>query len=135
MWISADEGKFRQIMTNLLSNAVKFTPADGSIDIFLKQSGDLVIITVKDTGIGIPEDDLDRIFKPFIQLESSLSRTFEGTGLGLTLVKKYVEMHGGNISVKSRAGEGSSFRFELPVNRQKAVEPILEMSGCQKSNS
>lgn len=88
LWISADEGKFRQIMTNLLSNAVKFTPADGSIDIFLKQSGDLVIITVKDTGIGIPEDDLDRIFKPFIQLESSLSRTFEGTGLGLTLVKK-----------------------------------------------
>lgn len=126
LWISADENKFRKIISNLLSNAVKFTPAEGSIDISSKQEGDLAIITVKDTGIGISEDSLDDIFKPFVQLESSLSRTFEGTGLGLTLVKRYVDMHGGNISVESNIGKGSSFRVELPVNRKKTVEPVLQ---------
>lgn len=126
LWISADEYKFRQIIYNLLSNAIKFTHADGSIDLSSKQEGDFAVITVKDTGIGIPEDSLDNIFKPFVQLESSLSRTFEGTGLGLTLVKRYIEMHGGNISVESEIGKGSSFRIELPVNRKKIVEPVLQ---------
>ncbi|AAM06772.1 PAS domain S-box protein [Methanosarcina acetivorans] len=127
LWITADEGKFRQIMENLLSNAIKFTPAGGSIDVTLKQEGLLVTIEVKDTGIGIPEDSFEKIFKPFIQIDSSLSRNFEGTGLGLTLVKKYVEMHGGNIYVESKIGEGSSFRFELPVTRKRTVEPVLKV--------
>ncbi|KKG34750.1 histidine kinase [Methanosarcina mazei] len=124
--IFADENKFRQIMESLLNNAVKFTPEDGLIDISSKQEGGIVTIKVKDTGIGIPEDSLDKIFKPFIQLESSLSRTFEGTGLGLTLAKKYVEMHGGNISVESKTGKGSSFKVELPVNRQKTVRTTIQ---------
>jgi len=127
LWITADEGKFRQIMENLLSNAIKFTPAGGSIDITLKQEDTLVTIEVKDTGIGIPEDSLEKIFKPFIQLDSSLSRNFEGTGLGLTLVKKYVEMHGGNIYVESKISEGSTFRFELPLTRKRTVEPVLKV--------
>jgi PAS domain S-box-containing protein len=126
LWISADGNKFRQIISNLLSNAVKFTPAEGSIEISSRQEDDLAIITVKDTGIGISEDGLENIFKPFVQIESSLSRTFEGTGLGLTLVKRYVEMHGGSISVESKVGNGSSFRIELPVNRKKKVEPVLQ---------
>jgi PAS domain S-box-containing protein len=126
LWISADGNKFRQIISNLLSNAVKFTPAEGSIEISSRQEGDLAIITVKDTGIGISEDGLENIFKPFVQIESSLSRTFEGTGLGLTLVKRYVEMHGGSISVESKVGNGSSFIIELPVNRKKKVEPVLQ---------
>ncbi|MDI9395376.1 MAG: PAS domain S-box protein [Euryarchaeota archaeon] len=126
LWISADENKFTQIISKLLNNAVKFTPAGGSIDIFSRQEGDNLIITVKDTGIGIPEDGLDKIFNPFVQIESSLNRTFEGTGLGLSLVKRYVEMHGGSISVESKIGEGTSFRIELPVGRQKTVEPILQ---------
>lgn len=133
--IFADEDKFRQIMNNLLSNAIKFTPSGGSIDVILKQEEDLVTITVKDTGIGVPEDRLDTIFKPFIQLDSSLSRNFEGTGLGLTLVKKYIEMHGGNIYVESKIGEGSSFRFELPVTRQKMVDPVLKVLESPKINS
>lgn len=133
--IFADEDKFRQIMNNLLSNAIKFTPSGGSIDVILKQEEDLVTITVKDTGIGVPEDRLDTIFKPFIQLDSSLSRNFEGTGLGLTLVKKYIEMHGGNIYVESKIGEGSSFRFELPVTRQKMVDPVLKVLEGPKINS
>jgi len=127
LWIAADEGKFRQIMENLLSNAIKFTPAGGSIDVTLKQEDTLVTIEVKDTGIGIPEDSLEKIFKPFIQIESSLSRNFEGTGLGLTLVKKYVEMHGGNIYVESKISEGSAFRFELPLTRKRTVEPVLKV--------
>jgi PAS domain S-box-containing protein len=135
LWISADENKFRQIMENLLGNAVKFTPADGSIDISSKQEGDLVTIKVKDTGIGIPEDSIDKIFKPFIQLESSLNRNFEGTGLGLTLAKRYVEMHGGNISVESKIGKGSCFRVELPVNRRKTVEPITDSNNRVSINS
>ncbi|AKB22140.1 PAS domain S-box protein [Methanosarcina sp. WH1] len=126
LWIFADEVKFQQIMENLLSNALKFTPADGSIDVISKQEGNLLTIMIKDTGIGIPENSLEKIFKPFIQIDSSLSRTFEGTGLGLTLVKKYVEMHGGNIYVESKIGEGSSFRFELPVIRQKTGGPVLK---------
>jgi PAS domain S-box-containing protein len=135
LWISADENKFRQIMENLLNNALKFTLKEGSIDISSKQESDLLIITVKDTGIGIPEDCLDNIFKPFVQLESSLSRTFEGTGLGLTLVKKYVEMHGGTISVESKIGNGSSFRVELPVNKQKNVESVLQRLEIQRVKS
>ncbi|WP_440947932.1 PAS domain S-box protein [Methanosarcina sp. T3] len=129
LWIAADNSKFRQIMENLLSNAIKFTPAGGSINVTLKQEGSLVTIEVGDTGIGIPEDSLEKIFKPFIQIDSSLSRNFEGTGLGLTLVKKYVEMHGGNIYVESKIGEGSSFIFELPVNRKRTVEPVLKVLG------
>ncbi|WP_048133713.1 PAS domain S-box protein [Methanosarcina sp. 2.H.A.1B.4] len=135
LWISADEGKFQQIMINLLSNAIKFTPAGGSIDVISKQENDLAIITVRDTGIGISEDSLDKIYNPFIQIDSSLSRTFEGTGLGLTLVKKYVEMHGGNIYVESKIGEGSSFRFELPVTRQRTAEPVPKVLESQKINS
>ncbi|AKB33173.1 Sensory transduction histidine kinase [Methanosarcina siciliae HI350] len=127
LWIAADESKFRQIMENLLSNAIKFTPANGLIDVTSKQEDTLATIEVKDTGIGIPEDSLEKIFEPFIQLDSSLSRNFEGTGLGLTLVKKYVEMHGGNIYVESKMDEGSSFRFELPVIRKKEIEPTLKL--------
>lgn len=135
LWVFADEGKFQQIMNSLLSNAIKFTPAGGSINVILKQEGELVSITVKDTGIGIPEDSIEKIFKPFVQLDSSLNRTFEGTGLGLTLVKKYVEMHGGKISVESKIGKGSSFRFELPVTRHRTIESVLKVPESQKINS
>ena len=135
VWIFADEFMFQQIMSNLLSNALKFTFSGGSIDVISKQEGDLIIITVRDTGIGIPEDSLDKIFKPFFQIDSSLSRTFEGTGLGLTLVKKYVEMHSGNIHVESKIGEGSSFRFEFPVTRQSTIEPVLNVLENQKTIS
>ncbi|WP_410507121.1 PAS domain S-box protein [Methanosarcina hadiensis] len=123
--IFADENKFRQIIFNLLSNAIKFTPKGGSIDISLKQEADAAVIMVKDTGIGMPGNSLNDIFKPFVQLESFSSRNFEGTGLGLALVKRYVEMHGGNISVESEPGKGSSFRIELPLNQKKIVEPVL----------
>ncbi len=119
--ICADPSKFEQIMYNLLSNATKFTPEGGSIDVFSKREGEMVRVVVRDTGIGITEEDLDKIFNPFIQIDSSMKRSFEGTGLGLALVKKFVEMHGGNIRVESKLGKGTAFTFELPATPQSGM--------------
>jgi signal transduction histidine kinase len=132
--VQADERKLKQIIYNLLSNAVKFTPDGGSIvlsaELYNGQpsggNGDelhpegrkpCVLISVSDSGIGLKQDDLDRIFNPFEQVESSRSRKFQGTGLGLSLVKTLVNLHGGQIWAESEGdGKGSVFRLELPVN-------------------
>ncbi len=114
--VYADPSKFEQIMYNLLSNATKFTPEGGSINVFSEKDGEMVRVVVRDTGIGISEENLNKIFNPFIQIDSSMKRSFEGTGLGLSLVKKFVEMHGGNIRVQSKLGEGTAFTFELPAS-------------------
>ncbi len=114
--VYADPSKFEQIMYNLLSNATKFTHDGGSIDVFSEKEGEMVRVMVRDTGIGISEENLDKIFNPFVQIDSSMKRSFEGTGLGLALVKKFVEMHGGNIRVESKLGEGTAFTFELPAS-------------------
>ncbi|MCG6534855.1 MAG: PAS domain S-box protein [Syntrophales bacterium LBB04] len=115
--VSVDERKLKQVMYNLLSNAVKFTPDGGDVAIcgdFLE--GKSVKVTVKDTGIGIAAEDLERIFNPFEQGDNTASRRYEGTGLGLTLTKRYVELHGGKVSVESEGlGRGSSFSFVIPV--------------------
>lgn len=114
--IQADERRLKQILVNLLSNAVKFTPEGGEVS--LRVSGDeahnAVRFTVADTGIGIAQEDMARLFKPFVQLDSKLSRQHEGTGLGLSLVSRLVEMHGGGVAVESVAGQGSSFTISLP---------------------
>jgi signal transduction histidine kinase len=130
----ADERKLKQIIYNLLANAVKFTPDGGSIVISAElcngqPSGGnggghqhegrrpCVLISVTDSGIGLKRDDLDRIFNPFEQVESSRSRKFQGTGLGLSLVKSLVNLHGGQIWAESEGeGKGSIFRVEIPVN-------------------
>ena len=117
----ADPSKFEQILYNLLSNATKFTPEGGSIDVFSEKEGEMVRVTVRDTGIGISEGNLNKIFNPFVQIDSSMKRSFEGTGLGLALVKKFVEMHGGNIRVESKLGEGTAFTFELPAPPQPGM--------------
>ncbi len=129
--ITADERKLKQIMYNLLSNAVKFTPDGGQVAITVdsyiteveniadpyKNSDGGVIISVIDTGIGLNSEDLDRIFSPFEQVENSLSRKFRGTGLGLSLTKRLVNLHGGRIWAESEGeGKGSKFRFQLPFN-------------------
>jgi PAS domain S-box-containing protein len=113
--VFADMSKFHQIVYNLINNAVKFTPTGGSVNVSSRKEQDSVFIIVEDTGIGIPEERIEDIFKPFVQIDSSLNRLFEGTGLGLTLVKKYVEMHGGRIYVESKIGKGSCFVIELPT--------------------
>jgi GAF domain-containing protein/anti-sigma regulatory factor (Ser/Thr protein kinase) len=111
-----DERKIKQILLNLLSNAVKFTPEGGRIGINARQSNGSVEISVTDTGIGIASEDQPRIFEEFRQVGGDYAHKKEGTGLGLTLAKKFVELHGGKIWVESEAGKGSTFIFTLPIS-------------------
>jgi signal transduction histidine kinase len=110
-----DERKIKQILLNLLSNAVKFTPEGGRIEIAARQTDGSVEISVSDTGIGIAPVDQPKIFEEFRQVGSDYAHKVEGTGLGLTLAKKFVELHGGHIWVQSEPGQGSTFTFTLPV--------------------
>lgn len=112
----ADKLKVRQVLTNLLSNAIKFTKNGGSVGIQTEIEGALVIITVWDTGIGIPEEHIKDIFSPFIQVEEFLNRRFGGAGLGLAISKTFVKLHGGEIWVESQLNKGSSFKFSLPLD-------------------
>lgn len=116
--ISADENKFRQIMQNIIGNAVKFTD-EGKIIITASVTGKELEISVSDTGIGIPADRFDDIFKPFEQVVPADGTMFGGTGLGLSITKKLVEMHGGRISVQSEVGKGSVFTFSFPLSNEK----------------
>jgi signal transduction histidine kinase len=119
--IEIDERKIKQILYNLLSNAVKFTPEGGNIHLAAKtvtEKGekDFVEIRVADTGIGLKPEDQERIFGHFEQVESSTSRKFQGTGLGLSLTRQLVELHGGRIWVESEGeGKGSTFRLVIPI--------------------
>jgi len=122
-FIEADQTKFKQILFNLLDNAVKFSkPEGGKVTITAKKEGDMVKISVSDTGIGIREEDMGRLFKEFEQLDSGISRKYGGTGLGLTISKQLVEMHGGKIMVESKYGEGSTFTFLLPLKAKNRRE-------------
>jgi len=117
--IEADERKVKQILYNLLSNAVKFTPDGGRVDVNVRAENSDVRVEVRDTGIGIAPADQERIFEEFQQVGRERSR--EGTGLGLTLTKRFVELHGGRIWLESAPGEGSTFGFTLPLRRAAAV--------------
>lgn len=116
--ITADKVKFKQIMFNLLSNAVKFTPENGRVTINASLVNQHIQIAVSDTGIGIKSEDMDKIFEAFRQLDASYARRYEGTGLGLTLTKRLVELHRGKIWVISEFGKGSTFTFTLPIKPQ-----------------
>jgi phosphoglycerate-specific signal transduction histidine kinase len=118
--VYGDREKVEQILTNLVGNAIKFTPEGGAISVSAKpfedgENMDMVAVSVKDSGIGIPEDQLDRIFEKFHQVEDSLRRSITGTGLGLTITKGLVESHHGRIWVESEIGKGSTFTFTLPM--------------------
>ncbi|HZN24632.1 MAG TPA: ATP-binding protein [Burkholderiales bacterium] len=112
-WV-ADERKLKQIMLNLLSNAVKFTPEGGTVSVLVRRAGTDVEIAVADTGVGIAEDHLAIIFEEFRQVGADYRRKAEGTGLGLALTRKFVELHGGTMHVESAPGKGSTFTFTLP---------------------
>jgi signal transduction histidine kinase len=117
----ADQRKFKQIMLNLLSNAVKFTPQGGQISVRARWSNGHVEVAVSDTGIGIAEKDFGIIFEEFRQVDMDRLKKGEGTGLGLALTKKLVELHGGTVSVQSEVGKGSTFTFTLPERDMAAV--------------
>jgi PAS domain S-box-containing protein len=121
----ADPGRFRQIMYNLLSNAIKFTPDGGRIRMTARRAagGGAVEIAVADTGIGIAPIDQERIFREFEQLDSAYVRQQQGTGLGLALTRKLIDLHGGRIWVESEVGRGSTFRFVLPNRARQRPSP------------
>jgi PAS domain S-box-containing protein len=122
-WITADERRLKQMLVNLLTNAVKFTPTGGQVE--LGVIGDIEKRTtrfcVRDTGIGISVEDQAHLFKPFVQVDSSLTRAYEGTGLGLALVARMAEMHGGSVSLESQVGKGSCFTIEVPWSEAMQV--------------
>jgi len=114
--IHADERKIRQVLLNLLSNAIKFTPEGGRIEIGAKPVDGCIEVSVSDTGVGIAPEDQEAVFEEFRQVGTA-EKKVEGTGLGLALSRKFIELHGGNIWVKSQVGEGSTFSFTVPVRR------------------
>ncbi len=114
--IKCDPDQMERIILNLLSNSIKFTNPGGKISVFLDDKGDSIAIRVKDTGIGIPEDKKELIFERFRQVDKSLTRDHEGSGIGLSLVKSLVEMHGGTIKVISGENCGSEFIIEIPAD-------------------
>lgn len=113
--IVADERKFKQILLNLLSNAVKFTPDGGNISVWAIREADSIRVSVRDNGVGISHEDQDKIFKEFQQVVAAGQPSQEGTGLGLSLTRTFVEMHGGEIFVESEPGKGTTFTFSLPT--------------------
>jgi signal transduction histidine kinase len=115
--INADERKFKQVMLNLLSNAVKFTPEGGGITVAARPVNDTVEVSVTDTGIGIAPEDCDAVFEEFRQVGGHSDAKAQGTGLGLALTKKFIELHGGRIWLTSTPGKGSTFSFTLPVTQ------------------
>ncbi len=114
--IEADRQKIYLVVANLISNAVKFTPEGGAIFIELARKAQRIYIRIADTGIGIPKDRIGKIFEDFYQAEPSLTRRFDGLGIGLSIVKGLVESHNGTITVKSAEGKGSQFIVKLPIS-------------------
>src|SRR3989339_619271 len=127
--IEIDNSRILQVFNNLISNAIKFTAKEGIITITVKDKGDYIVSSVSDTGIGIPNNEYNRIFEKFYQVDSSYTRSATGTGLGLFISKTIVELHGGNIWLESAVGEGANFSFLLPkirksARREKSVQNI-----------
>ena len=112
-----DRTRIRQVMINLLNNAIRYTD-EGSINVDIKLKSEEIIVSISDTGVGIPEEELERIFDEFTQAETGLNRR-GGTGLGLALSRRFVEMHGGKMWAKSELGQGSTFYFSLPISGRK----------------
>ena len=121
--IDADTQRFKQVVFNLLSNAVKFSAKEGGIiKISTTKEGDMAKISFSDTGIGIKEEDIGKLFNAFEQVDSGISRIYGGTGLGLVISKKFIELHGGTIWATSKYGEGTTFTFVLPIMKEKITK-------------
>jgi signal transduction histidine kinase len=121
--LEADRAKLRRILVNLISNALKFTPKGGLVQLTAEPVDDQIRVAVADTGVGIPAEDLARLFDKYEQARSRATRSEKGTGLGLYITKQLVELHDGQISVNSEVGKGSTFTVTLPVSRDGADNP------------
>ncbi len=131
--IACDPEKIERIVLNLISNAIKFSNKGDEIFVDVKDKNEFVEISVKDNGIGIEEKNLDTIFDRFKQVDKSLSRNAEGTGIGLSLVKSIVELHGGSIYAESEVGKGSKFIVKLP-SRSVSNEDVVRSSKISSKN-
>ncbi len=135
--IRADSRRLKQMLVNLLSNAVKFTPAGGSIGLEVKgdKISEEVRFTVWDTGIGIAKEDIEKLFQPFVQIDSGHTRQYGGSGLGLVLVANMAKMHGGKVTVESEIDSGSSFVISLPWKEEDEEDDGLELLGLSRFRS
>ncbi len=131
--IEGDFRRIKQVLFNLLSNAVKFTPDGGAVCLRTMDAPGAVVVCVEDTGIGIAPKDQEIIFEQFRQVESSYCRRYEGTGLGLALCRKFVEMHGGRVWVESEEGKGSRFFFSIPLTESMEPSPAAAGGGRQEA--
>jgi signal transduction histidine kinase len=120
--IQADKSKFKQVLYNLLSNSVKFTPPPGKITLSVEDADDHLTVSVHDTGIGIKSEDLPKLFREFEQLDGSYTRRYQGTGLGLALCRRFVQMHGGRIWAESEFGKGSTFTLPCPTSQGRSLK-------------
>ncbi|APH16658.1 sensory box protein [Clostridium sporogenes] len=135
--IAVDPDKIERIILNLLSNSIKFTNSGGNIFVNIKDSGDYVYIHVKDTGVGIPSDKLESIFQRFFQVDKTLKKNKEGTGIGLHLVKSFVEMHKGDVTIASELGKGTEFIIKLPAtvcNKNIESKNIIYEANIERIN-
>ena len=130
-----DERRVKQVLVNLLSNAIKFTPGGGAVRLRAARIDDGLELSVTDTGIGIADADRDRLFQPFTQLDASLNRRSEGTGLGLVLVRRLVEMHGGTVQVESAPGAGSCFTVCIPQEWGDEARSTSQTNSAGKTSS
>ncbi len=123
--VIADRVKLKQILYNILNNAIKFSSENGKVNIYAEPREDMIEISVEDEGIGIQESDYEKVFQPFVQIDESISRKHGGVGLGLALVKRFVELHGGKVWVKASPGGGSIFTFRIPKNPQNKIREYM----------
>ncbi|MGB9791764.1 MAG: two-component system histidine kinase PnpS [Thermacetogeniaceae bacterium] len=117
--VKADRDQIEQVLLNLLDNSLKYTPSGGEVEVSLRREGKEAVVAVKDTGIGIPREDLPRIFERFYRVDKARSRKLGGTGLGLSIVKHIIEAHRGRVWVESELGKGSTFYFSLPLDDKR----------------
>ena len=118
--VSGDRDRLVQVVSNLVNNAVKYSPEGGTVTLSSRVEGNFALVSVSDTGIGIPQDEIGHVFERFRRVRSGAAQSIPGTGLGLTIVKQIVEMHGGKIWVESAVGHGSSFHFTIPLTAEGA---------------
>jgi signal transduction histidine kinase len=123
--VSADKGKIQQVVLNLIDNAIKYTDKGGEVNIDARDRGNFVLVSVQDTGIGIPDSDIEKIFSGFYHAGYKLSYEYKGPGLGLAISKGIIKSHGGNIWAESETGKGSTFYFTVPKS------PPVEISASQ----
>jgi signal transduction histidine kinase len=119
--VTGDRDRLVQVVTNLVNNAVKYSPDGGTVTLSTRSDGGFALISVTDTGLGIPADEIEHVFERFRRVRSGAAQSIPGTGLGLTIVKQIVEMHGGKIWVESAVGHGSAFHFTVPLTAEHAT--------------